>query len=204
MAAYHKAKRRYLGVSNPDLDRLAKSWRTGLSVPERAALAEALWCTDIHEARIAAAKSLTQARLRPDDTAAWQVIAGWVPTFDSWAIADAACIAGQKRLVADPARLDEVDAWTHSDHMWSRRAALVITLPWTKQNHPKPADEAIRDRILGWAARYVSDPDWFIQKAVAWWVRDLSRHDPARASAFLGGPGRDLKPFARRDAARHL
>ena len=44
---------------------------------------------------------------------------------------------------------------------------LVITLPWTRQNHPKPADLAIRDRVLGWAASYVDDPEWFIQKAIA-------------------------------------
>ena len=44
-----------------------------------------------------------------------------------------------------------------------------MTLPWTKQNHPKPADLAIREKVLGWAAGYVTDHDWFIQKAIAWW-----------------------------------
>ncbi|WP_425091595.1 DNA alkylation repair protein [Tropicimonas sp. S265A] len=204
MARYHKVERVYLGVANPELDALAKTWREGLSVSDRASLADGLWQSDIFEARIAAAKSLTQARLRPEDDPAWQVIAGWVPEFDCWAIADAACIAGQKRLVANPARVNEVAAWTCADHMWSRRAALVITLPWTKQNHPKPAEQAIRDRVLGWAAGYVDDPDWFIQKAVAWWIRDLSKHDRPRAEAFLAGPGQSLKPFAQREAARHL
>ncbi|MDJ0995489.1 MAG: DNA alkylation repair protein [Dinoroseobacter sp.] len=204
MAAYHKVGRPYLGVANPDLDRLAKGWRAGLDVAERAAFADALWQTNIHEARIAAAKSLTQARLKPDDTPVWEVIASWVPSFDAWAIADHACMAGQRRLVADPSRLNIVEGWTRSDHLWTRRAALVMTLPWTKQNHPKPQDEAIRDRVLGWAEGYVEDPDWFIQKAVAWWVRDLSKHDRARAEAFLAGPGLKLKPFAQREAARHL
>ncbi len=36
MDAYHKAARRYLGVPNSDLDRLAKGWRSGLDVPARA------------------------------------------------------------------------------------------------------------------------------------------------------------------------
>ena len=107
-------------------------------------LADALWRTDIFEARVAAAKLLTQARLRPDDGPAWELIASWVPDFDSWAIADHACIAGQKRLIADPSRLDTVERWTRSDHLWTRRAALVITLPWTKQNNPKPEELAAR------------------------------------------------------------
>ncbi|MBV0911409.1 DNA alkylation repair protein [Anianabacter salinae] len=203
MAAYHKVQRRYLGVPNPAIDAQVKDWRGALTVEDRVALADALWRTDIHEARIAAAKLLVQARLRPDD-GAWRLILSWVPQFDAWAIADHVAIAGQKRLVADPSRMDEVEGWTRSDLMWTRRAALVMTLPWTKQNHPKPEDLAIRDRVLGWAAGYVDDPDWFIQKSVAWWLRDLSKHDEGRTRTFLDVYGARMKPFARREAARHL
>jgi 3-methyladenine DNA glycosylase AlkD len=203
MQAYHKAPRRYLGVSVPELERLSTQWRAELSLDDRLALAASLWQTDVHEARVAAAKLLTQARIRPDD-AAWALIQSWVPDFDGWALADHASVAGQKRLVADPARLDTVEAWITSPHMWTRRAALVMTLPWTKQNFPKPQDLEIRDRVLGWCATLAHDPDWFIQKAVAWWVRDLSRHDAPRARAFLEAHGPDLKPFARNEAARHL
>lgn len=204
MAAYHKQSREVLGIANPNTNDITKSWRQSLSVTERVTLASELWATDIFEARLAAAKLLTQARIKPDDTGAWELIQSWVPEFDSWAIADHACMAGQKRLVADPSRVDQVEGWTTSDHMWTRRAALVITLPWTKQNFPKPHDLVIRDRVLGWAATYVSDPDWFIQKAVAWWVRDLSKHDAPRSRAFLAAHGDKMKPFARKEAARHL
>ncbi len=204
MAAYHKVDRPYLGVANPNTDALVRDWRQNLDLDTRLKLASDLWNTNIFEARVAAAKLLTQARIKPSDDAAWQLIQSWVPDFDSWAIADHACMAGQRRLTADPSRLDEVERWTTSDHMWTRRAALVITLPWTKQNHPNSEETAARDRILGWAATYVSDPDWFIQKAVAWWLRDLSKHDPDRARAFLAAHGEQMKPFARKEAARHL
>ncbi|MDE9449377.1 DNA alkylation repair protein [Aliiroseovarius sp. Z3] len=203
MAAYHKQTREVLGIPNPALNDLTKTWRQSLTVEDRVRLADELWKTDIFEARIAAAKLLTQARLRPDGDA-WALIQSWVPDFDSWAIADHACMAGQKRLVADPSRIDTVEGWTRSDHLWTRRAALVITLPWTKQNNPKPDDLAIRDRVLGWAAGYVDDPEWFIQKAIAWWLRDLSKHDPARVSAFLEAHGDRLKAFARKEAGKYL
>ncbi|WP_299296628.1 DNA alkylation repair protein [uncultured Tateyamaria sp.] len=201
--AYHKSDRLHLGVANPVLNDLSKSWRQTLDVEARVALADGLWQTDIYEARLAAAKVLTQARLRPDD-AAWALIQSWVPTFDSWAIADHACMAGQKRLVAAPERLDQVEAWTQSDHLWTRRAALVITLPWTKQNFPKPDEIAARERILGWAAGYVPDRQWFIQKAIAWWVRELGKHDAPRARAFLDTHGAQMKPFAAKEAAKYL
>jgi len=132
-------------------------------VEGRVALAGALWATDIHEARVLAAKLLTQARLRPSDASAWEMIKSWVPEFDAWAIADHACMAGQKRLV------------------WE-----------------------LRDTVLGWAATYVEDHTWFVQKAVAWWLRDLSKHDPDRVRAFLDAHGAQMKPFAVTEAARKL
>ena len=203
MAAYHKVSRRYLGVPVPQVEELTDRWRAELTLDDRLVLAADLWRTNIHEARVAAAKLLTQARIRPDQ-AAWELIVSWVPDFDGWALADHASIAGQKRLVADPSRLDTVETWVTSPHMWTRRAALVMTLPWTKQNFPKPQDLAIRARVLGWCATLATDPDWFIQKAVAWWVRDLSKHDVQAARGFLDTHGQVLKPFARKEAARHL
>ena len=201
--AYHKVPRPYLGVTVPQVEVLAAAWRASLSVDQRVALAGDLWRTDVHEARVAAARLLTQARLRPD-AAAWDLICSWVPDFDAWALADHAADAGRRRLVADPGRLDTVEGWTVSPHMWTRRAALVFTLPWTRQNHPRPQDLEIRDRILGWCAMLAPDRDWFIQKAIAWWLRDLSRHDPARTRAFLETHGHRLKPFAAKEAGRHL
>ncbi|WP_170445005.1 DNA alkylation repair protein [Ruegeria arenilitoris] len=203
MAAYHKVDRPYLGVPNPVLNDLTKSWRQQMDVDARIALADHLWQTNIHEARLAAAKLLTQARIRPDQ-AVWDLLQSWLPDFDAWAVADHASMAMQKRLWADPSRLDQVENWTTSDHMWTRRAALVATLPWTKQNHPKPEDLQCRDRILGWAAGYVPDRDWFIQKAVAWWLRDLSKHDPDRVRAFLASHADAMKPFARKEAGKYL
>ncbi|SPH23698.1 hypothetical protein DEA8626_02764 [Defluviimonas aquaemixtae] len=202
-AAYHKAKREYLGIRVPVLTDLARSWRADMDVAGRVALADQLWKTDIHEARVAAAKLLTQARIREDEPV-WRLIASWVPDFDAWAIADHACDAGARRLVADPARIDAVEGWTKADSFWTRRAALVITLPWTKQNHPKPEDLQIRDRVLGWAASMADDREWFIQKAIAWWLRELSKHDPDRARAFLAAHGSRLKQFARKEAGKYL
>lgn len=203
MAAYHKASREYIGVSNPVINDLTKSWRQSLTVENRVSLADELWKTDIYEARLSAAKLLTQARIRPDE-GAWALLQSWLVDFDSWAIADHACMAAQKRLTADPTRLDQVQEWTQSEHMWTRRAALVATLPWTKQNHPSEADLEHRDRILGWAASYVPDRDWFIQKAIAWWLRELSKHDAQRVIDFLDQHGKAMKPFARKEGFRFL
>ncbi|NIZ59483.1 DNA alkylation repair protein [Sedimentitalea sp. CY04] len=203
MASYHKVKREYLGLTNPQVNDLTKEWRKEMTVDERVEVADGLWQTDIFEARLAATKLLTQARIRPDD-AVWDLLQSWVPDFDSWALADHACSAIQKRLVADPTRLDAVETWTTSENLWTRRAALVATLPWTKQNNPKQEELECRERILRWAATYAQDQKWFIQKSVAWWLRDLSKHDAQRVHDFLAVNGEHLKNFARKEALKYL
>lgn len=202
-AAYHKTSREVLGLRVPRITELATAWRQEMSVEDRVALAAALWDMDIHDTRVAAAKLLTQARIRPDE-GVWRLIASWVPQFDGWALADHAADAGGRRLLADPSRLDEVEGWTTAPLMWQRRAALVFTLPWARMNNLKPADQAARSRILGWAAGYVDDRDWFIQKAVAWWLRDLSKHDAEATRGFLDAYGGRMKAFARKEAGKHL
>lgn len=202
-AEYHKVKRRYLGVPVPQIEELVAEWRANLGLDARVTLAAGLWQSDVHEAMVAAAKLLAQARMRPDD-AAWALICDWTLAFDGWATADQATTSGQKRLVADPSRIETVATWTQSPNMWTRRAALVITLPYAKMNFPKEGDLAIRETALGWAAAYVADRDWFIQKAIAWWIRDLSKHDAPRARAFLDAHGEGLKSFARKEASRFL
>ncbi|WP_127105609.1 DNA alkylation repair protein [Pararhodobacter zhoushanensis] len=204
MRAYHKIDRPYLGLSNPQIDELVKGWRVAATLDERVALAAGLWDSGIHEAMLAAAKLLAQARIRPDDTAVWELIASWAEGFEGWAVSDFASSAGGRRLVVDPSRLDGVEGWTASPNMWTRRAALVMTLPWARMPNPKPEDLAVRERVLGWAAGYVTDRDWFIQKAVGWWLRDLSKHDPERTRSWMAEHGAGLKSFARKEALRHL
>lgn len=204
MEAYHKVPRPYLGVPVPQIEDLVAEWRADCTLDERVALASGLWESGIHEAMVAAAKLLTQARIRPDDAAVWALVAGWAEGFQGWAVADHASAAGARRLVADPSRLDHVEGWTQHPNMWTRRAALVMTLPWARLTHPKPDELAQRLRVLGWAAGYVADRDWFMQKAIGWWLRDLSRHDPALVRDWMAEHGAGLKSFARKEALRHL
>lgn len=203
LAKYHKVLRPYYGVSNTELNEIGAELRAVESDDYGVDLASKLWTTNVFEARMLAAKLVTRAIIRPD-TATWDLITSWVPDLDCEAIADQVCKAGQKRVAMDPARLDEIETWTTSDHVWTQRAALVITLPWTKQNNPKPADLDARERILGWAATYSNDPLWLIQKSVGVWLRELSKHDAPRVQAFLDEHGDAMRPSVRKEAARNL
>lgn len=204
MRAYHKQSRAVLGLSNALTGELATQWRTGLSPDALVTLAQGLWASDIFEARICAGKLFLQARIRPDDTAIWSTITRFVTDFDSWAIADAVAQGGQKRLMQDPTRLEAIEGWITAPDMWTRRAALVFTLPFTKSRHAGALEAAARARILGWCEALAPDRDWFIQKAIAWWLRELSKRDPATVTAWIDQHGGTLKPFAAKEAARYL
>ena len=204
MRAYYKVDRAYWGVGNPILDDQARLWRQELPLEDRLQLASDLWSSNAYEARICASKLLTQARIRPEDSSAWALIKSWIPDLDSSEISDHLCLAGQRRLVSDTSRIKEVESWTLSPHMWIRRAALMITLPWAKYRDPKPDDWAIREQVLSWVANYADDEDTLIQKSVAWWLFELSRKDPERVRVFMTTHGHKLRNFARKDASRLL
>ena len=120
-----------------------------------------------------------------------------MPDLDGWAVADNMAGVGSRCLLADSRRLDVVETWVESRHLWTRRAALVFTLPWTRNGRDP-------ERMLAWAARLAGDPEWFIQKAIGWWLRELSKRNPARVRAFLEEHSARLKGVARREASKYL
>ncbi|PPB81834.1 DNA alkylation repair enzyme [Albidovulum inexpectatum] len=181
--------RHELGVPAAALDTCARGWRQSLDLGTRLRLADALWQQRFAEARIAAAKLLTQARL-DDDTAVWERVRTWLPVINRRDLADAVAAVGERRLIALPDRMDEVERWIAAPRGFTRRAAFLMTQPWARMTHPKPADIVIRERALEWAMRLRADPSREVRHAVQTWLARLKRHDPERAAAFVRGkPG---------------
>ena len=58
--------------------------------------------------------------------------------------------------------------------------------------------------MLNWASMYSTDPEWFIQKAIGWWLRILGEHNPERVVCFLQTHWVALKPVAKKEATRKL
>ena len=59
-------------------------------------------------------------------------------------------------------------------------------------------------RMLGWAARLAEDREWFMQKAIGWWLRELSKRNSERVRRFLTEHGGKLAGVARREATKYL
>ncbi len=146
--------------------------------------------------KIAAARILAREAVPPTDSV-WRFVRARMADLDGWAVADNLANVGSRCLLADPRRLDTVETWVESRHLWTRRAALVFTLPWTMPGRDP-------ERMLGWAATLSTDPEWFIQKAIGWWLRELSKRDKRRVRRFLADHGALLKGVARRESTKYL
>ena len=193
---YQKSSWEHWGVAVPKMDAAIRATVADLGEGDSLALAARLWREPVWDLRIVAGRVVARKAVAPD-AAVWTFVTQRMADLDGWAVADNLAVVGGRCLLADPARLDLVETWVESSHLWTRRAALVFTLPWTKDGRD-PA------RMLGWATRLAADRQWFIQKAIGWWLRELSKRDPQRVRRFLDEHGAPLMAVARREATKYL
>ncbi|WP_321362780.1 DNA alkylation repair protein [uncultured Celeribacter sp.] len=170
----------YLGVAPQDLENLARQWRQDVSFPERLDLARALWAEPVFEARLMAAKLLTQARIA-DDTAVWDQICTWISEADTWAELDALTGAGARRISVDLSRMGVVHDLAKSERALDRRAALGLSLPLAKLAHPTEDEVNAIDDVLYWLTYALQDPDKDVSRMADSWLKSLGKHDRKRA-----------------------
>ncbi|MBV9287212.1 MAG: DNA alkylation repair protein [Hyphomicrobiales bacterium] len=193
---YHRSSWEHWGVRAPAMDRAIREHLQRADPDALFALCERLWREPVWDLKIVAARALARHSVAPDERA-WRFIRERMPELDGWAIADNFADAGSRCLIADPRRLGVVETWVADPHLWTRRASLVFTLPWTKAGRdPEP--------MLGWASTLLKDREWFIQKAIGWWLRSLSKTAPERVRRFLAEHGDEVKGVARREAMKYL
>ena len=193
---YQKSVWEHWGVPLPKMDLAIRETVKGLPQPETLELARRLWRQPVWDLKIVAGRLLAQKSIEPD-ARVWRFVLDRMSELDGWAVADNLASIASRCLIADEARLDEVERWIESPHLWTRRAALVFTLAWMKQDRDP-------ERMLGWSARLKGDPEWFIQKAIGWQLRELSKRDNARVRRFLKDHGAAMKAFARKEASKYL
>lgn len=193
---YHKSEREHWGIVAADCNRLVRQYGKELAADDLAALSKQLWKTDLFDPMICAAKMLAIPKIKPSQSL-WKQLCQFLKQVDGWALEDTLAHAAWKCLLADETLLDEVEKWTESNNLWMRRAALVYTLPFAKPGRNP-------ERMLCWVSLYADDREWFIQKAIGWWLRVLGEHNPKRVLHFLEAHEAQLMTVAKREATRKL
>jgi 3-methyladenine DNA glycosylase AlkD len=194
--AYQKSRWEHWGVPLPGMDVAIRETLGGLSQEQMLNLCRRLWREPVWDLKIVAGRILARKSIEPD-AQVWRFVTERLSDLDGWAVADNLADVASRCLLQDSRRLEVVETWIESPHLWTRRAALVFTLPWAKGGRDP-------ERMLGWAARLAEDREWFIQKAVGWWLRELSKRDPECVRWFLTEHGRKLTGVAKREATKYL
>ena len=203
LSKHHRTASMVMGTGNAALADLGAQIRADLDVAARVALARELWATQIHEARIVATQALKQARIRPDDDT-WATMVDWVTEVDCAPVADHLIRAGQKRILADPARLDTVAEWAADDALWPRVIALGLGQVWTGMKFPKEADLTHRARVVEMTIAALPDHRRPVQGAVTDVLTDLTKVDPDTVRTILSEHGDAMAGAVRKSLLRAL
>jgi 3-methyladenine DNA glycosylase AlkD len=156
-----------LGVSMPALRQMARG-------PRDHALAEALWQSGIHEARILAALVDDHARVTPEQ------MERWVLDFDSWDVCDQVC---SNLFDRTPYAVEKAHAWSQRPEEFVKRAGFVLMAALAV--HDKQASDAVFLDFLPAITREAADGRNFVKKAVNWALRQVGKRNPALRAAAI-------------------
>jgi 3-methyladenine DNA glycosylase AlkD len=163
------------------------------------ALAEALWASGMHEARILAAFVDEPAKVTPKQMDAWAA------EFDSWDLCDQVT---NNLFARTPHVEKKVAKWAKDERAFVRRAAFALIAAHTV--HAKKAPDADFLPYLDLIEKYSSDPRNFVKKAVNWALRQIGKrnlalHAPALALAEkLAASNDKTARWIGRDAVKEL
>ena len=102
---------------------------------------------------------------------------------ENWGLTDAlSTIALGPWVLADPARrLDHLRALIYDEHLWSRRLALVATVPLNRGHTGMTFPQLTLELID--AVKHERHP--MITKAISWALRAMIRHHRDQVAAYL-------------------
>ena len=129
-------------------------------------LAQELWKSGIHEARIIAGftadpKLMTEKQMD-----------SWVDDFDSWDICDQVCANLFDRTMFAEKKIGE---WTKSEKEFVRRAGFVLIC--AKTVHNKIAKDSEFIKYFPLIKKYAIDKRNFVRKAVNWALRQIGKRN---------------------------
>jgi len=160
MARYGMAVERRLGVSVPDMRKMAKELGHDHN------LALELWKTGIAEAKIIAAmisdpKKLTERQMED-----------WVKDINSWDVCDQVCMNLFEKV---PFAWKKIIDWSEREEEFVKRTAfaLIACLAW----HDNKARDEEFIELLPVIMRGATDERNFVKKAVNWALRNIGKRN---------------------------
>ena len=160
MARYGINPENTYGVSVPNLRKMAKEIRVDH------ALAQRLWTSGIHEARILASMIYDPKMVTEEQ------VENWVKDLDSWDVCDQCCSnLFEKTRFAYQKALE----WSSNDKEFIKRAGFVLMARLAVSD--KKADDKQFEPFFPLIKREASDDRNFVKKAVNWALRQIGKRN---------------------------
>jgi 3-methyladenine DNA glycosylase AlkD len=175
MAKYGMAVEQRLGVSVPDMRKLAKE------IGKDHKLALDLWRTGIAEARIVAAMADDPDKLTEEQ------MEDWVKGINSWDVCDQVCM---NLFEKNQLSWKKIVDWAEREEEFVKRTAfsLIACLAW---HDKKVSDEKFLE-LLPVIIRGATDERNFVKKAVNWALRNIGKRNLSLNEAAIN-TARELK-----------
>jgi 3-methyladenine DNA glycosylase AlkD len=193
MARYGISAAGLLGVKMPVVRKLARDGRRALGRDFAAhhQLAELLWASGIHEARIMAALVDEPSLVTEEQADAW------VADLDSWDVCDQLAINLLRKTAFAWERAIE---WTSAEPEFVKRAGFALGA--TLGVHEKPAEDSRFEALLECAVREADDERNGVKKAISWQMRQIGKRNSALNAAAISAAERILAEKPDSKAAR--
>lgn len=160
MARYGIRTKKAFGVSAPQLRQLAKELRKDHDLADR------LWRTGVHDARILAALIDDPALVTE------RQMDRWAKDFDTWAVCDSACGCLFDKT---PYAWDKAAEWIERQEEYVKRAGFVLMAVLAV--HDKKAPNERFEAFLSLIESHATDDRNFVKKAVNWALRQIGKRN---------------------------
>jgi 3-methyladenine DNA glycosylase AlkD len=149
-----------LGISIPNLRKIAKD------VGKDHSLAQQLWASGIHEARILA------SMVDEPEMVTEKQVGNWVKDFDSWDVCDQCCMNLFDKL---PFAFEKAIELSKKEEEFEKRAgfALMACLAW----HDREAQDEKFAAFFPYIKQQATDERNYVKKAVNWALRQIGKRN---------------------------
>ena len=156
----------FLGVTAPDLRRIAKKFSQEISLQELTELIR----SPIHEVRLCALIILVNKYKKEDSDKIYRYYLKHLNSVNNWDLVDTSAphIVGDY-LNKNPEKSKILLEFSRSENLWIRRISIVSTLAFIKNNE--------FNKTLEIAKLLLSDDHDLIHKAVGWMLREIYKRD---------------------------
>ena len=164
----------FLGVTAPELRRIAKKFSQEISLQELTELIR----SPIHEVRLCALIILVNKYKKENSDKIYQYYMDHLTAINNWDLVDSSApyIVGDY-LYKHPEKSKILIDFSHSENLWVRRISIVSTFTFIKNNE--------FNTTLEIAKLLLNDNHDLIHKALGWMLREIYKRDERIIKRFL-------------------